>query len=239
MRILCIVPVGQEADYLHKGLTELAYSVEVARDEHEGLFACTEARYDALVIALPDLPDGLVARLGAGAGDASVLVITPDDSSTQRAAALRAGADACLSRPWSFMELQARLQALARRSPQPLPLGTLTGPGASADPDAIRLDSSSRSLVAALITVPLSRREYLVLECLMREANAAISRDQLLQYAWTADEQADASTINVLMSRLRLKLSAAGVDVPLETVPGHGYRYVCPKANASRGPADP
>ena len=286
MRILCIVQAGHEADYLEKGLRELAYRVDMAHDVDEAAFLCDEAAYDILVLALEHASHATIERLiFAGAG-AKLIVIAAQDSSAVRTAVLRAGADACLTRPWSFIELQTRLQVLERRtrgarvsaahahpakadarhrgaasdtanrqaapsmhapartdpvsptrtaSTQPaapesaqlcVPHRTASSPGTLTDDDAIRLDAASRSLVTARTAVPLSRREYLVLECLMRAAHAAVSRDQLLQYAWTADEIADVSTLNTLISRLRAKVSAAGVTMPLETVVGHGYRYL-------------
>lgn len=299
MRILCIVPAGHEADYLHKGLKELAYGVDVVHNLEDGLFYCAETAYDVLIAGTDGVTQSSVERLVAACAGAALIVITTEDSSTLRTAALRAGADTCLTRPWSFMELQARLQVLERRgriqasasrpashpAPHPAsrprlsptssptqpaltrspghaaptqapcdaspthpaaildtPQGTsgttmprtpasrIIEPVSSARPpllvDAFRLDPASRSLVASNVSVPLSRREYLVLECLMRDPNAAISRDQLLAYAWTPNEHADASTVNTLISRLRAKASTVGVALPLETVVGHGYRFL-------------
>jgi two-component system, OmpR family, response regulator len=290
MRILCIVPAGPEADYLHKGLRELAYGVDVVHDLDDGLFYCTENRYDVVIAATEGVTQPIVERLVAAGAGASLIVIATEDSSTLRTAALRAGADTCLTRPWSFMELQARLQVLERRghiqgtagrtrttssahAPQPTPAGQTAATGHAPDAsascdvtvaplpagralqhepveskparrvpayeavnaarpalhaDAFRLDPSSRSLVATHASVPLSRREYLVLECLMRDPYAAISRDQLLAYAWTAEEHADASSVNTLISRLRAKANTSGVVLPLETVVGHGYRFFGP-----------
>ena len=259
MRMLCIVPAGHEADYLHKGLKELAYGVDVVHTLDDGMFYAAETPYDAVVVALDDVTQSVIERLVAVSPRAAHIVIASEDSSTLRTSVLRAGADACLTRPWSFMELQARLQVIERRArvhtnaPAALRSGTASAashpPSSSAansvgatssdvprdamalSRDALqsgsfRLEAASRSLIVARTSVPLSRREYLVLQRLMREVNAAISRDQLLDYAWTADEHADASTVNTLISRLRAKASAAGVTLPLETVVGHGYRFL-------------
>jgi two-component system OmpR family response regulator len=288
MRILCIVQAGHEADYLEKGLRELAYRVDIAHDVDEAVFLCDEAAYDILILALEHASHAAIERLILAGAGAKLIVITAQDSSALRTAVLRAGADACLTRPWSFIELQTRLQVLERRTlgsrvsavdahshsaktdtgharlpiekanrqaasslpapahmdpvsparpastkpvaPEPVqlraPHRAVTSPGTLSDTAALRLDAASRSLVTARTAVPLSRREYLVLECLMRAAHAAVNRDQLLQYAWTADEMADVSTLNTLISRLRAKVSAAGVTMPLETVVGHGYRYL-------------
>ncbi|HTJ93597.1 MAG TPA: response regulator transcription factor [Pararobbsia sp.] len=263
MRILCIVPAGHEADYLHKGLKELAYGLDVVHNLDDGVFYCAETAYDALIVALDDVNLTMIEQLVVASRGARLIVIATEDSSALRTAVLRAGADACLTRPWSFMELQARLQVLERRSAAAssahssthapvhasatrksassvtrrapavtndagTSLSTETAPPSrpALKADAYRLDPASRSLIAPDAAVSLSRREYLVLECLMRDPDAAISRDQLLGYAWTADEHADTSTVNTLISRLRAKASAAGVALPLETVVGHGYRFL-------------
>lgn len=259
MRMLCIVPSGHEADYLHKGLKELAYGVDVVHDLDDGMFYAAETPYDAIVVALDEMTQQAIERLVAISPRAAHIVIASEDSSALRTSMLRAGADACLTRPWSFMELQARLQVIERRArlqstsaagvraaahSSAAPTSETRGSNTLATPpcdvlkdatvlsrDALqsgdfRLDAASRSLIVARTSVPLSRREYLVLQRLMREVNAAISRDQLLDYAWTADEHADAATINTLISRLRAKTSAVGIVLPLETVVGHGYRFV-------------
>ncbi|WP_158601926.1 response regulator transcription factor [Pararobbsia silviterrae] len=237
------MPAGHEAEYLRKGLTELAYRVDIAHDVGDALFHCAEAPYDALIAMLDDVAQADVVALDAGCADAALIVITRDDSSTARAGLLRAGADACMSRPWSFIELQARLQTFERRARigNATPRTNASSGAASIDPVAgaapspraatpgrasFRLDAASRSLIAEHAAVPLSRREFLVLECLMRDIDITISRDTLLDYAWTPDEHADASTVNTLISRLRAKSSAAGVTLPVETVVGHGYRFI-------------
>lgn len=229
MRILCVVPAGHEADYLLKGLRELAYRIDRANDLDDAVFHCGEAAYDAVIFALDAVAEPVIERLRAASPAAALIVIASEDSSTLRTRMLRAGAHTCLSRPWSFIELQARLQAFERRAAVAASANANSNsnskPNAMASSSNPTLDASSRSLIAGHTVVPLSRREYLVLERLMRDANAAISRDQLLDYAWTPDEHADASTVNTLISRLRAKLQAAGLSLPLETVVGHGYRF--------------
>ncbi|MFM0150988.1 winged helix-turn-helix domain-containing protein, partial [Paraburkholderia sp. RL18-085-BIA-A] len=112
---------------------------------------------------------------------------------------LRAGADACLSYPWSFIEIHERMLALYRSSSKAAN-ETVTAPA------LLTLDAATRELVDANVRLPLTKREYQLLECLLRQPNMPVPRDQLIRYAWSEKEDVDPASVNLVVSRLRRKL---------------------------------
>jgi DNA-binding response OmpR family regulator len=140
-------------------------------------------------------------------------MLTAAASVADRVAGLSLGADDYLPKPFDYAELVARVQALGRRSQAPLP-PILQRHGIELNPTRVQAFRDGRYL-------PLSRKEYAVLETLMRANGAVVSAETLLESAW--DENADpfSTVVRVIISRLRSKLG----DPPcIETVPGVGYR---------------
>jgi DNA-binding response OmpR family regulator len=135
----------------------------------------------------------------------------------QRARVLRAGADACFYQPYSFIELHERLLALHRAE---LARTAHAQPNAA----ALRLDATTRELVVGNVRIEVTRREYLLLECLTRQVNAPVPRDQLIRYAWPEAEFVDPSSVNLVVSRLRRKLAQKVPSVQIETVSRFGYQ---------------
>jgi len=163
----------------------------------------------ALFDALPEL-----ARLPRAP---SVIVALASGTSQDRARVLRAGADACFVQPYSFLEMQERMLALHRasvaRSAQP----AVTMP-------ALKLDPLTRDLVEDGKRVLLTKREYLLSECLLRQAKAPVARDQLIRYAWPDKEDVDPASVNLVVSRLRRKLELNGFRARVETISRFGYQ---------------
>jgi DNA-binding response OmpR family regulator len=140
-------------------------------------------------------------------------MLTAAGAVRERVAGLGLGADDYLTKPFAYAELVARVHALGRRSSPPLPpvLERLD----------ITLDTARRQAFRDGASLPLSRKEYAVLEVLMRARGAAVSSEELLERAW--DEHTDPFTtvVKVTMSKLRAKLGDPPVIV---TVPGSGYQ---------------
>jgi len=152
---------------------------------------------------------------------------TPENAADLTAAtvdALRAGADACFGAPYSFIELHERLQALQR----------LAGPREAEGPHAPSASSSfetlSRELKDGKLRLAVTRREFLLLECLMRHPNAPVPRDQLIRYVWQDKEDVDPSSVNLVVSRLRRKLARHLPDVRIDTVSRYGFQVTLPDA---------
>ena len=139
-----------------------------------------------------------------------------------RAELLHAGADACFGAPYSFIELHERLQALQR----------LAGPRDTEGPVAAvsMLETLARELKDGKLRLAVTRRECLLLECLMRHPNAPVPRDQLIRYVWQDKDDVDPSSVNLVVSRLRRKLARHLPDVRIDTVSRYGYQVTLPDA---------
>ncbi|WP_323119635.1 response regulator transcription factor [Burkholderia alba] len=222
MRILFVTAPHPEAAWLYKALQESGHSLQRADDLRDGAFLSGQEHFDTIVAMAFD-PAGYPALFTAlpsftmRGGGAALVVVLGHASAQDRVGALRAGADACFGQPYSFIEMHERIQALQRTA------------GARAAPhvpsaSGLTLDALTRELVEGERRLAVTRREYLLLECLMRQANAPVPRDQLIRYAWQDQEDVDPSSVNLVVSRLRRKLVRFVPDVRIETVSRYGYQ---------------
>ncbi|GIH75838.1 transcriptional regulatory protein CutR [Planobispora longispora] len=198
------------------GLRREGMAVDVALDGAAALERTSANHYDVVVLDrdLPGLHGDDVCRALAGAGHpARVLMLTAAGTIDDRVTGLGIGADDYLPKPFAFAELIARIRALARRAVPALPTVLVHGD--------LRLDPATRIATRDGRRLPLSPKEFAVLELLLIAGGSVVSAEQLLERCW--DEFADpfTQTVKVTVSRLRRKLG----DPPLiETVPQAGYR---------------
>lgn len=227
MRILFVAAPHPESAWLYKALQESAHSLQRADDLRDGAFLATQEPFDAIVLVSLEAAsyDGLIAALPEFvevATGAAIVVVLGQSSAQDRTRTLRAGADACFGQPYSFIEMHERMQALRRnavsRAAHDLP------PAAAAASTALTLDPLTRELVDGQGRLVVTRREYLLLECLMRQLNAPVPRDQLIRYAWPEKDDVDPSSVNLVVSRLRRKLAQHLPQVHIETVSRYGYQ---------------
>ncbi|KVL27374.1 response regulator transcription factor [Burkholderia sp. MSMB1835] len=227
MRILLVTSPHPEASWLHKALQESGHSVQRTDDPRDGLFLASQEAFDALVATAFE-PGGEAALLGmlprfvADGGGAALVVLIGEASARERIHMLRAGADACFCAPYSFIELHERLEALQRLA-GPRDAGRSIA-GASA------VGTLARELKDGKLRLAVTRREFLLLECLMRHPNAPVPRDQLIRYVWQDKEDVDPSSVNLVVSRLRRKLARHLPDVRIDTVSRYGYQVTLPDA---------
>jgi DNA-binding response OmpR family regulator len=216
MRILVAEDERFLADLVAQGLRRRAMAVDVAYDGAAALERLAVDDYDVLVLDrdLPRVHGDEVCRELAQRGETvRILMLTASGAVHERVAGLNLGADDYLAKPFAFEELAARVHALARRSGPPLS-PVLERAGITMDTARIQAYRDGRYL-------PLSRKEYAVLEVLMRARGKVVSTEELLERAW--DEHIDPFTtvVKVTISKLRAKLG----DPPLiVTVPRSGYR---------------
>ncbi|MCA8408847.1 response regulator transcription factor [Burkholderia cenocepacia] len=227
MRILLVTSPHPEASWLHKALQESGHSVPRADDLRDGLFLASQEGFDAIVATAfePGSDAALMAmlpRFVADGGGAALVVLIGDASARERIHMLRAGADACFCAPYSFIELHERLQALQR----------LAGPREAGRSIAgvSAVETLARELAGGKLRLAVTRREFLLLECLMRHPNAPVPRDQLIRYVWQDKEDVDPSSVNLVVSRLRRKLARHLPDVRIDTVSRYGYQVTLPDA---------
>jgi two-component system OmpR family response regulator len=222
MRVLFVSPPHPESTWLYKAMQESAHSLQRADDLRDGVFLATQEPFDAIVVMSLEPPSysSLLAALprfsAAGSGAAIVVVLGPA-SAQDRTRVLRGGADACFGQPYSFIEMHERIQALHRTAIARATHDRAAGP-------ALALDSLTRELVDGERRLVVTRREYLLLECLLRQFNAPVPRDQLIRYAWPEKEDVDPSSVNLVVSRLRRKLAQDLPRVCIETVNRYGYQ---------------
>ncbi|HEV1999950.1 MAG TPA: response regulator transcription factor [Xanthobacteraceae bacterium] len=219
MRLLVVEDDRDAADYLKKALRESGHVAEVARDGEEGLALALDDEFDVLIVdrMLPKR-DGLslVSELRARGRSTPVLILSALGQVDDRVTGLRAGGDDYLAKPYSFSELLARIEALARRvAPQASDTTYKVGD--------LELDRLAHSVTRGGQDIPLQPREFRLLEYLMRHAGQVVTRTMLLENVWDYHFDPQTNVIDVHVSRLRSKIDK-GFDKPLlHTVRGAGY----------------
>ena len=179
MRVLVVEDDARLAHVLEKGLREAAYAVDVAATGKAAVFEASVNPYDAIVldVNIPD-PNGfeVARRLRAKGIDARILMLTARDAVSDRIEGLDAGADDYLTKPFAFDELLARLRALMRRTGEVLPSELAVGD--------LRLDTRGRRAWVAGAEVPLTTKEYALLEYLVRNAGKVVGRAEISDHVW-------------------------------------------------------
>jgi two-component system OmpR family response regulator len=224
MKLLLIEDDERTARYVMTGLAEEGHVVDHLTDGREGLIQASAGNYDVLIIdrMLPGL-DGLalVKTLRAAKMRAPVLFLTAMDGVDDRVEGLNAGADDYLVKPFSFAELSARINALARR-PQLSPEATVLR---VAD---LEMDLIRRTVTRAGKRIDLQPREFALLEHLMRRPGRVQTRTMLLEGVWDFHFDPQTSVIETHISRLRAKIDKPFDTELIHTVRGAGYTLRAP-----------
>jgi two-component system OmpR family response regulator len=218
MRVLVAEDDKRTADYLVKGLTESGHAVDSVADGDAALAMAQEGLYDALILdrKLPGV-DGLtlVRRLRRRDQRTPVLMLSGAAATADRVEGLRAGCDDYLAKPYSFIELLARLETLQRRATRShAPVLRIAD---------LELDSLSRTVSRAGKLINLGRREFVMLEHLMRHPGGVVTRAMLLGAAWTYDAAPRGNAVDMHIYRLRQKVDDGFSHALISTVPGAGY----------------
>jgi two-component system OmpR family response regulator len=219
MRVLIVEDEVKMASLIRRGLREEGLSADVAAHGEDALWMAGATEYDAIVldVLLPGI-DGFETckRLRRDGVWAPVLMVTARDGIEDRVAGLDGGADDYLTKPFSFAELSARLRALARRGavqrPSVLTIGDL------------RLDPATRQVWREAAEIPLTAKEFALLETFMRHPGEVLSRYQLLEHAWDYDYENRSNVVDVYVGYLRDKVDRPFEKASIETVRGAGYR---------------
>src|SRR3954465_5044135 len=218
MRLLIIEDDCDAADYLVKAFREVGHVADHAVDGEDGLALALEGRYDVLIVdrMLPKL-DGLsvIGRLRAGDIDTPVLILSALGQVDDRVKGLRAGGDDYLPKPYSFSELLARVEVLARR--RGAREATLYRVG------DLELDRLSHRVSRGDEEIVLQPREFRLLEYLMKHAGQVVTRTMLLENVWDYHFDPQTNVIDVHISRLRSKIDKGFERPLLHTIRGAGY----------------
>ncbi len=203
---------------LQRGLTEEGYEVVSALNGEEGYYQATTEPFDAVVLDLM-LPgrNGLevLRDLRSKGFRKPVLILTARDAVEDRVTGLDAGADDYLVKPFAFDELLARLRALLRRD--------ISGRELVLRADDLEIDLLGRRVVRDGIELDLTKREFELLEYLMRNKNSIVTREMIARDVWKETTGALTNTIDVYITLLRKKVEQPEKKQLIHTIRGVGY----------------
>jgi two-component system response regulator PhoP len=228
MRILVVEDEASLRETLRTRLAAAGFTVDVAADGNEGLFAGSEYPLDVAIVdlGLPGLAGlEVIRRLRAARKTFPILILTARDNWQDKVEGLQAGADDYVAKPFHFEEVLARVQALLRRS------GGWASPLLRCGP--VELDTRAQTVRVSAAAVELTTFEYRILEHLMLRAGDVISKTELTERLYDQDFERDSNVIEVLVGRLRRKLDPQEQLHPIETLRGRGYRFALPRDPAS------
>jgi two-component system OmpR family response regulator len=219
MRVLVIEDEVRMARLLKRALEEEGHTVDVAGDGPDGLWMATENTYAAIVldVMLPGF-DGfeLCRRIREAGIWVPVLMLTARDEVGDRVRGLDAGADDYLVKPFSLLELAARLRALARRDDRRRPAVLSEGD--------LQLDPASKRALRAGTELQLSPKEFSLLEFFLRHPGVVLTRSQIIEAVWDFAYDGGSNVVDQYVNYLRRKVDTPFGRHDIETVRGMGYR---------------
>lgn len=220
MKLLIIEDDPRIAETLSAGLSEEKFLVEVAEDGEQGEYLAAINHYDAVILdlLLPRRSGMEVCReLRAQGINTPILMLTAIDSTSSKIAGLNCGADDYLTKPFVFEELLARLRALLRRGPAVR--------DAHLHCEQVSVDTVGHVVTVADGEVELTGREYMLLECLMRNQGKVLTRQQLADQVWGVEYDPLSNVIDVYINYLRNKIDTHAGYKLIHTVRGMGYMF--------------
>lgn len=220
MRVLVIEDSAPTRDLLVRSLEDAGMSVVTAARKATGLRQALTADHDVIVLDLM-LPDGdgldLCRELRQSGITTPILCLTARADVEDRVRGLDAGADDYLRKPFALAELQARLRALARRGGQ--------GPTTLLEAAEWSIDFGARKLVHDGAEVPMTAREWGLLEILAARQGKVVSRLEILEIIWREANPSTSASLDVIVGRLRRKLGEDRGRFAIRTVRGEGYAF--------------
>jgi two-component system, OmpR family, response regulator len=221
MRLLVVEDEQRLAAGLRKGLEAEGFAVDVVYNGTDGIWMARENPFDAIIldVMLPGANGYQVCRTLRSEGNwTPILMLTAKDGVWDEVEGLDTGADDYLAKPFSYAVLIARLRALCRRGAQPRPTVLEAGD--------LCLDPATRRVSLCGEQIELTRREFAILEYLLRHPDEVLSKRDILAHVWDFDFDGDPNIVEVYVGRLRTKLRRPGDRPVIETVRGAGYRLV-------------
>ncbi|MCI4660066.1 response regulator transcription factor [Cryobacterium zhongshanensis] len=220
MRILVVEDDMRIADLLRRALSEAGYAVDVTHNTGTAEEAFALEAYDLVLLdlLLPGAPGGgmeLCQVFRVSNSDIPILMLTALDSPRNRVAGLDAGADDYLTKPFHLQELLARVRALLRRAPKAdHPIVSIRD---------VQLNPATRSANRGGRDIPLTGKEFAVLEYLMRNAGTIVSASELIDHAWDENYDGYSNVVQTYIRYLRQKLNGSGEPDFITTHRGMGY----------------
>src|SRR5688572_3748157 len=217
MKVLIVDDETKTADYLCRGLTEQGYIVDVASNGIDGQHLALNEDYDVVVldVMLPGADGFEVLRALREKKHTRVIMLTARDSVDDRVRGLREGADDYLVKPFSFLELVARLQALTRRGRTQEPTQLQVGD--------LQIDLLSRKASRAGVRIDLTAKEFALLVVLARRQGQILSKTTIAELVWDMSFDSNTNVVEVAIKRLRAKVDGPFEAKLLRTIRGMGY----------------
>lgn len=222
MRILVVEDREKLAVAIKKGLEQENYAVDVNLDGQEGLDSALSTEYDLIILdrMLPNKSGTeIITELRSENIETPVIFLTAKDSPGDKVEGLDAGADDYLVKPFVFDELVARIRALLRR-----PKNTLKNELTYKD---LKLNLRSLEVTRGESKIDLTKKEFALLEYLMRNAETPISKEKLIEHVWDFDSNVLPNNVEVFIGYLRTKIDKPFSDKPslINTKRGFGYVF--------------
>ena len=220
MHLLVVEDDKDTADFISNGLLQSGHLVDTASNGRDGLYMATTGDFDLVILdrMLP-IVDGLtiVRTLRASGNKVPILILSALGEIDHRVDGLKAGADDYLVKPFAFSEMEARVEALCRRT-------SPDGPETLLCLGDLEINLITRAVTRGGRSIDLQPREFRLLEYLMRHADQVITRTMLLEHVWDYHFDPQTNVIDVHVSRLRGKIDKGFTYPLLHTVRGAGYR---------------
>ncbi|MBX8492775.1 heavy metal response regulator transcription factor [Pseudomonas lijiangensis] len=218
MRILVVEDEPKTAEYMHQGLTESGYVVDVATTGIDGLCLAQQQIYDVVIldINLPGMDGWDVLAQLRKTSNTRVMIVTARGRLDEKIKGLESGADDYLVKPFEFPELLARIRTLMRRSeqasvPQVLQVADL------------ELDQGRHRAFRGKQRIDLTTKEFALLHLLMRHSGEVLSRTQIISLVWDMNFDCDTNVVEVSIRRLRAKIDDPFDNKLIHTLRGVGY----------------
>ena len=224
MRLLLVEDERKVASFIARALRENSYAVDIAETGEKALELGTDVTYDAILldVRLPGLSGvGVCRELRQQGIEAPILMLTARGLVEQRVEGLDAGADDYLTKPFVLAELLARVRALVRR-------GLHSGNAKLRYAD-LELDRHRRRATRGKEAVPLTSKEFALLELLLLRAPELVTRTEIVEHVWDRHFDSETNLVEVYVNRLRQKVDSNRSAKLIHTIRGVGYRLGLPQ----------
>jgi len=219
MRVLVVEDDKQIADFLKAGLEQECFAVDTAQDGARGAFLALTNDNDLIILdyMLPKKDGRQVCKLIREDGKTvPIIMLTVKSELPCKIDLLNLGADDYLTKPYSFEELLARIKALLRR-PKQIESEVLRI-------DDLTLDAKRHLVKRGKKEIYLTRKQFMLLQCLMKNQGRVVSRGMIMEHVWDMEGDLFSNTIETHITTLRRKIESPKKRKLIQTVPGMGYK---------------
>ena len=219
MKILFVEDDRDVARIVKEGLSSDAFTVEIAEDGSDGSFFARSYEYDVIILdnSLPKKSGlDLCREIRSHGKSVPIIFLSVNNDASTKVAALESGADDYMTKPFSLSELRARIRALVRRPKEIKQQDILKVAN-------VIMDTNKQTVKRGEQNISLTRKEFKILECLMRNYGTVLSRSTIMEHVWTADSDPLSNTVEAHVRNIRRKLNVGCKPDLINNMPGRGY----------------